>query len=79
MRRCKLVNMACTPSCPDYARNLASCGRPLNHSDAPPRARTRPPSEAVRPEAVATTVGEVLGPALDRVLDRLRLWVSLNW
>lgn len=50
-----------------------------NHSDAPPRARTRPPTEAARPEAVAPTVGDVLGPALDRVLERLRLWVSLNW
>lgn len=80
IRRCKLVNMACSPSCPDYARNLAACGHPLSQPIiAAPSQRGTPQrgrEKELRPLAYPlATVGMLFGRLLDRVRNRLRLSV----
>lgn len=76
IRRCKLVNMACSPTCPDYARNLAACGHPLSQPIiASPSQRATPQRGREREWRPLATVGSVFGRLLDRVRNRLRLSV----
>ena len=74
--RCKLVNMACTPSCPDYARNLAVCGHPLTANHSKPRL-----NGALRKEVPKgwAPLALLWGSVLDALKLRLRFISSKKW